>query len=114
MSRRLAFVLAVVVGACAKSSTAPAAAHALTVSVRDNVFSPQVDSVSVGDTVTFLWQGTQAHDLVFQDTVGSVNAAQVSGSSKRGFTAMGIYRYRCTIHSTTFTSGTMIGTIAVY
>jgi plastocyanin len=100
--------------ACAKSATAGGQAHSLSVSVRDNVFSPQVDSVSAGDTVTFVWQGSQLHDLVFQDGVGNVGTAQVSGSAKRDFPLSGIYRYRCTIHSTDFTTGTMIGTIAVY
>ena len=100
--------------ACSKSATAGGQAHSLTVSVRDNVFSPSVDSISAGDTVTFIWQGSQLHDLVFQDGIGSVTS-QSTGSTKRGFPLSGIYPYRCTIHSTDFTtSGTMVGTIAVY
>lgn len=96
-----------------KSSTAAGTAHTLTVSVRDNVFSPQVDSVSAGDTVTFVWQGSGLHDLVFADGIGNVSQ-QSSGSTKRGFAASGIYKYRCTLHSSDFNTGTMIGTIAVY
>lgn len=110
----LALVLAGSLAACGKSATAAGAAHSLTVSVRDNVFSPQVDSISAGDTVTFVWQGSQLHDLIFQDTIGSVKTAQASGSAQRGFPLVGIYKYRCTIHSTDFSTGTMIGTIAVY
>jgi plastocyanin len=99
---------------CGKSATAGGAAHALTVSVRDNTFSPKVDSISVGDTVTFTWQGSQMHDLIFQDGIGNVTSPQSSGSSERGFPSSGIYNYRCTLHSTDFNTGSMIGTIAVY
>lgn len=98
-----------------KSTTASGAAHSLTVSVRDNTFSPKVDSISVGDTVTFTWQGSQNHDLVFQDTtIGNVSSPRSSGSAKRGFALPGIYLYRCTLHSSDFNTGSMIGTIAVY
>ena len=99
-----------------KSTTASGTAHSLTVSVRDNTFSPKVDSVSVGDSVTFTWQGSQMHDLVFQDTtVGNVSSPQSAGwSAKRGFALPGIYLYRCTLHSSDFNTGSMIGTIAVY
>ena len=100
--------------ACGKSATAGGAAPSLTVSVRDDAFSPKADSISVGDTVTFIWQGSQMHDLIFQDGIGNVSSPQSSGSSKRGFAAPGIYNYRCTLHSTDFTTGSMIGTIAVY
>jgi len=98
---------------CSKSSTAPAAAHTLSVSVRDDIFVPKVDSVSVGDTVTWTWVGIQLHDLVFQDSVGNV-AAQTTGSARRAFTAPGIYHYRCTLHSTDFITGSMTGTVTVY
>lgn len=112
---RSALAVAVALAAC-KSSTAAGTAHTLTVSVRDNVFSPQVDSISVGDSVTFTWQGSQLHDLIFQDSthIANVSTPQASGSAKRGFASAGIYKYRCTIHSSDFNTGTMVGTIAVY
>lgn len=110
-----ALALAGALMSCGKSATASGAAHSLTVSVRDNTFSPKVDSISAGDTVTFTWQGSQQHDLVFQDTtVGNVSSPQSSGSAKRGFPLPGIYLYRCTLHSSDFNTGSMIGTIAVY
>lgn len=109
-----ALALAGALMSCGKSATASGAAHSLTVSVRDNTFSPKVDSISVGDTVTFTWQGSQPHDLVFQDTtVGNVSS-QSTGTAKRGFPLPGIYLYRCTLHSSDFNTGSMIGTIAVY
>lgn len=117
MTSRVWAVLAVAgcVAAC-KSSTAAGSAHTLTVSVRDNVFSPQADSISAGDSVTFTWQGSQLHDLIFQDSVSlpNVTTPQASGSVKRGFPLPGIYKYRCTIHSSDFNTGSMVGTIAVY
>lgn len=99
-------------GACGKSATAAGLPHTLTVGVRDNVFAPDIDSIAAGDTVTFVWQGSQQHDLVFADSVGSVTAPRVSGSAKRGFPSPGIYGYRCTLHSAGSTG--MTGTIAVY
>lgn len=114
MSRLMRAACVVVLLGCGKSATASGTAHTLTVSVRDNLFVPKVDSITAGDTVTFLWQGSQQHDLVFQDTIGSVTNPQTSGSSRRGFPAPGIYHYRCTLHSTDFVTGPMIGTIAVY
>jgi plastocyanin len=105
-------VLGLVLAGCSKSSTAPGTAHTLTVSIRDDSFSPAVDSISAGDTVTWSWQGSQLHDLTFADSIGNV-AAQSSGTTKRVFPSVGIYKYRCQLHSTSFTSG-MIGTIAVY
>jgi len=117
MRLRVWAVLAAVssLGAC-KSSTAAGTAHTLTVSVRDNVFSPQVDSISAGDSVTFTWQGSQPHDLIFQDSVhiANVSSPQTAGSVRRGFALPGIYKYRCTIHSSDFNTGSMVGTIAVY
>ena len=117
MRSRVWAVLAVAAGVAAcKSSTASGTAHTLTVSVRDNVFAPQVDSISAGDSVTFTWQGSQLHDLIFQDSVSiaNVSSPQMSGSVKRGFTSPGIYKYRCTLHSSDFNTGSMVGTIAVY
>lgn len=105
-------MLAVALLSCSKSATSAGTAHTLTVSVRDAGFSPALDSISAGDTVSWTWQGSSAHDLTFQDTIGSVGA-QVSGTGKRAFPSVGIYHYRCQLHSSSFTSG-MIGTIAVY
>jgi len=113
-ARRLSpLLLGAVLATCSKGATAPGAAHTLTVSVRDDIFVPKVDSVSVGDTVTWVWSGAQLHDLAFQDSIGNV-AAQTSGSARRVFTAPGIYLYRCTLHSTDFVTGSMIGSVAVY
>jgi plastocyanin len=99
-----------------KSATAAGAAHSLTVSVRDNVFSPKVDSITAGDTVTFVWQGSQMHDLIFADSthIANVSTPQAAGSVKRGFASVGIYQYRCTLHSSDFNTGSMVGIIAVY
>jgi len=113
LARRLAPALAVALAACSTSSTAPGTTHTLTISVRDDIFVPKVDSVSVGDTITWVWSAAQLHDLVFQDSIGNV-AAQTSGSTHRVFGAPGIYKYRCTLHSTDFVTGSMIGSVSVY
>ena len=80
----------------------------------------QRDSIDVtaGTTVGWLWPGCggcEAHNLTFEDDpyppVSSPN--QVSGRHFRTFTGSPrTIRYRCTNHSTSFTSG-MVGTVPV-
>jgi plastocyanin len=95
-----------------KSSTSTTGAHTLALLVTDAGYSPALDSVSAGAQLTWTWAGVQAHDLVFQDGLDSV-ALQTTGTHQRLFSAPGVYRYRCTVHSPDFNSG-MIGTIVVY
>ena len=128
MSRFCASLLVVLgLAACGGSdSTGPTATTA--VDVRDNVFSPSAITVgtqvatfqdpfgnpyvdSLPATVTWTWRGSDTHNVTFEDGQGS-SGTQVSGTHGRQFPTAGTFRYRCTIHSTTFTSG-MVGSVRV-
>lgn len=103
------------VAACS-SSTGPGGGggggHSLTVQVRNNSFSPTPDTVNSAQTVTFTWvTGAVTHNVTFEDNAGN-SGGQSSGTHTRNFTTANTYRYRCTIHSTSFTSG-MVGQIVV-
>ena len=94
------------------SSSDPAGPVATTsVDVRDNSFAPGAISISPMATVTWTWRGSDTHNVVFEDGQGSSNL-QASGTHNRAFAAAGSFRYRCTTHSTSFTSG-MVGTVIV-
>lgn len=96
-------------GCGGSESTGPAATNA--VNVRDNSFSPAAITVSPQTTVTWTWRGNDLHNVVFED--GQVPSGnQVSGTHTRTFGTAGTFRYRCTNHSDSFTSG-MIGTVTV-
>src|SRR6266568_5976411 len=83
----------------------------VSVTVNDNFFSPQGVTAAIGDTVKWTWApGAIDHNVTFQD--GPASPTQSSGTYIRVFTALGTYRYRCTIHSSSFTSG-MIGSVTV-
>ena len=97
------------VGCGGSESTGPSASNA--VNVRDNSFSPGAIAVSPQTTVTWTWRGSQSHNVVFEDGQGS-SGNQVTGTHTRTFGTAGSFRYRCTNHSDSFTSG-MIGTVTV-
>ncbi len=78
--------------------------------VSSNQFSPAQLTTSSGSTVTWTWQGG-IHNLTFEDNVGNA-ADMTSGTHARTFNAAATFRYRCTNHSSNFTSG-MSGSVVV-
>ncbi len=66
------------------------------ISVIDNSFSPSATTVTVGTTVTWTWNGSNQHNVTFDD--GTKSATQSSGTFDRTFDAAGTYKYHCTIH----------------
>ncbi len=83
------------------------------VTVGNNFFSPAAVTVGVGDTVKWTWAGGVTHNVTFQDLApGSGNNSTAGHTFGRAFTAAALYRYRCTNHSSNFTSG-MFGTVTV-
>jgi plastocyanin len=92
------------------ATTAPLAA---TVSVGNNFFNPVNAPIAATGTVTWNWaSGGILHNVTFEDNMGSSTDIG-TGSHVRTFNvAPGIIRYRCTIHSTNFTTG-MVGTVSV-
>lgn len=106
----LIWVLAVVALAGCGESDPTGPTEPNTVLVTTNQFTPSLLSVTPGTTVTWRWQGGE-HDLTFEDGVGNV-AAKSSGSSTRNFGTAGTFRYRCVIHSSSYTVG-MVGSVQV-
>ena len=87
-----------------------------TISIQDNQFSPAVDTIASAGTVTWNWSGSNPHNVSFEDsTLYDSGDMTGSGMHSRTFGAVSAartVRYRCKIHSTTFTSG-MTGRIVI-
>jgi hypothetical protein len=78
------------------------------------VFDPANVVVPVGRTVGWIWGGTDKHNVIFEDNLAEPvsSPTQQTGRHFRTFTKPGTYRYRCTLHSSSFTEG-MVGTVTV-
>jgi plastocyanin len=111
MSGRLVRWLAVIAFTGCGGSDPSGPTPTTSVDVRDNSFAPGAISVASMATVTWTWRGNDSHNVVFEDGQGSSNL-QTAGTHSRAFAAAGTFRYRCTTHSTSFTSG-MVGRVIV-
>jgi plastocyanin len=97
--------------ACGGGSTEPSVPALGRVDVRDDFFSPAAVDADQQKSVTWTWRGATGHNVTFEDGAPA-SPTQVSGSHVRVFESAGTYRYRCTVHSTSFTSG-MVGSVTV-
>jgi plastocyanin len=78
-----------------------------TVSLFDNNrFSPSTVAVAPGGTVTWVWAGSAAHDVVSDSFAGS--AIQTSGSFSATFTSPGRYTYYCSLHASQGMRGAVV------
>jgi plastocyanin len=104
----LSIVGVVVALAACGDSSGPSGGHSTTIHVQDNFFTPSPDTVSAG-TVTFSWDGSSSHSLVW-DT-GPTNPGGAGPMSSGTFPAtvqLGTYTYHCGVHGPS-----MHGTIVV-
>jgi plastocyanin len=81
-----------------------------TIQVRDNFFSPSSATIDVGDSVTWHWNGGNAHTAT---STGTSDFTFDSGTKTTGtfgfrFNNAGTAHYFCTVHGTS-----MSGTITV-
>lgn len=77
-------------------------------------FDPDTASIPPGTTVAWRWCNVDyslTHNVTFEDGQGS-SPTQMEGWHTRKFSAVGTYRYRCTLHSTSFTEGE-VGAVTV-
>jgi hypothetical protein len=81
------------------------------IDVEDSQYDPATVNLTRGGTVTWTWRGGLGHSVTFEDNVGSA-PVQSSGTLDRTFANAGTYRFRCTVHSTSFTAG-MVGSVVV-
>lgn len=99
----------IVLGVAALWLLAPAASAAgSTVSLTaENTFSPSSIEVSVGDTVTFRWDGG-FHNVVFDDGARSGDPTEQAGLEwSRTFTEPGTYPFVCEVHASVSMQGTV-------
>lgn len=78
------------------------------VTVANNSFTPSTLNVTVGSTVTWVWNsGGVEHNVTFDD--GENSATQGSGSYLRSFSQTGAYPYHCTIHGAAMSGVVNVG-----
>ena len=102
MRRRylLAAVALVLAVACSDDPTGGGTPVENQVAVRDNFFTPASLSIAQGTTITWVWQGSQAHNVTWNEQNPPNSATQVTGSYARTFNVpAGAYTYFCTIHA---------------
>lgn len=95
--------------------TATVSSAVVDVTVNNNFFSAQDVTVPRCATVRWTWAaGAVTHNVTFETAaLGAGSGNQSSGTFQKVFdVTAGTYRYRCTIHSASFTAG-MAGTVTV-
>jgi plastocyanin len=78
------------------TTTSAAGGGGSEIAVKDFEFDPADASVSVGDAVTFTWEGEAPHNVTFDD--GEKSDTQESGTFERTFDTAGDFPYQCTVH----------------
>ena len=91
-------VAAVLVAAVACSDSNSPQGGQGDIEVRDNSFSPSTQPVAVGETVTWIWTGSNQHNVTWDTGTPAASATQSSGTYQRAFTQAGTYNYYCSIH----------------
>jgi plastocyanin len=93
--------------ACDKTSTGPAGRKS--VSVNDDFFDPDATTISVGDTVYWIWAGQDVHNVIFDAVTGRPADCPPVGAGvcNRVFTTAGTFTYSCTLHTN------MVGMVTV-
>lgn len=94
----------------AQAATAPGAE----VYLQNSAFAPATLMVNANDTVTWTNKDAYAHDVTFEAGFGSGAAGGLrSGDAwSWNFTSVGVYRYRCVVHSSSYGDG-MVGVVTV-
>ena len=98
MKRYIAPLLIVTVAAlaaCGGDDDGGAAAESDVVTVEDNKFEPKETTVAVGDTVTWEWKGSAAHNVTSDDFESDLIS---EGTFEYTFEEAGEYEYVCTVH----------------
>ena len=116
MAKRLELWAAVVV--CFGSWAGGAHGATTNVTFGSNFFNPKDVTINQGDTV--IWSNSGGTHTVTGDGATNPNGDvfcgtpffPLGGKCTNAFNTPGFYRYRCTIHSSSFTSG-MVGTVTV-
>ena len=76
----------------------------LTVVISDNTYAPSSVVAEVGSQVTWQWQGTLQHSVIF-DNNDPGSALQAAGTFSRTFPTAGSFTYHCEIHGASGMTG---------
>ena len=95
--------------ACSNEPTSGSKSRSAQITVGDYYFSPNNVTIAPGDTVIFIWGGSDGHNVAF-GTAGSPSNCplQSGGFCFRTFPAAGTFSFVCSPHSSQ-----MYGTINV-
>lgn len=75
-----------------------------TVDIGNNFYNPSALTVSVGTTVTWVWEPNDViHTVTFDADTTIMSPFQSSGTYARTFSAAGTYHYHCSIHGAAMT-----------
>ena len=86
--------------ACSDTPTSNKRSSSPQVTVNDNVFTPATVSVPAGDTVIFIWGGSNGHNVVFTTSGAPADCPTYSsGVCIRVFPTVGTFNFVCTYHS---------------
>jgi plastocyanin len=90
-------LLVVTVAACGgDDSGGSSSAGPGQVEVKDNQFSPKKITIAPGDTVTWTFKGSSAHNVTFDDFNSKL---MKSGTFEHTFDSAGSFSYLCTVHT---------------
>jgi plastocyanin len=96
-----AVAAAIVVSVIAGVSAGSAVDKRTTVRVEDNFFDPRSVTIDKGAKVTFVWKGTNKHNVHFTKVPAGVSkkgsGTRRDGKWSRRFYKPGLYRYVCTL-----------------
>jgi plastocyanin len=96
-----AVAAAIAVPVLAGVSTSAAGEKRTTVRVMDNFFDPRSVAIDRGTKVTFVWKGTNRHNVRFTKVPAGAkkkgSRTQRDGQWSRSFFKPGLYRYVCTL-----------------
>lgn len=117
MSRRLAAVLALAVAACngagAYGSPGGPTIGTKNVTIQNATFLPANVHPDASGHVVWTWNDdTVTHNVTFEDSTITGSGDRTTGTFTGTFLVTGVYRFRCTHHSTAFGEG-MHGTVVV-
>jgi plastocyanin len=87
--------LVVLVAACGGDDDDSASSEPGVVIVKDNKFEPKTAEVAVGDTVTWRFEGSSAHNVTLDDEASDLKK---TGTFEHTFDEAGEFDYVCTVH----------------
>lgn len=113
-AQALGFTLVLLLAGCSggEGTTEPPFGDAQVVRMSNNQYERPDITIAVGTKVRWINSESVLHDVVAQEGTFKSSLLSRNQTFEHTFTSPGTYRYRCTPHSTSFTSG-MVGVIRV-